>query len=105
VQAEQNEESTCRFPLAGRCSAIPRKAGVHHLKQLFGKTNGMTLNIPPFLLLPPALYAEHDIIGYGASLWSSGVSCPGSVPSQLLVHPQSTCWWGGVRGRKGLDSV
>jgi len=34
-----------------------------------------------------------------------GVSCPSCVPSQLLVHPQPTRWWGGVRSRKGLDSV
>ena len=60
---------------------------------------------PPFLLLPPALYAEHDVIWYGISLWSVGVSSPSCVPSQLLVHPQPTHWWGGVRSRKGLDSV
>ena len=49
-----------------------------------------TPNISPLLpsfLLPPALYAEHDVIWYGVSLWSVGVSCPGCVPSQLLVHP------------------
>lgn len=25
--------------------------------------------------------------------WSAGVSCSGCVPSQLLAHPQPTCWW------------
>ncbi|KAM9304501.1 protein FAM133B isoform 4-T4 [Morus bassanus] len=49
--------------------------------------------------------AEHNIIRCGISLWSVGVSCPSPVPSRLLVHPQSTPWWGGGRGRKGLDSV
>ncbi|KAK4816014.1 hypothetical protein QYF61_011004 [Mycteria americana] len=33
-----------------------------------------------------ALYAEHDTIWYGIALWAVGVSCPGYVPSQLLVH-------------------
>jgi len=53
--------------------------------------------------LPPALNAEHDVTGYGLSLWSVGVSCPSHVPSKLLVHPQPTHWRGHVRGRKGLD--
>jgi len=55
---------------------------------------------PSFLLLPPALYADHDVIWYGISLWLAGVSCPSCVPSQLLVHPQPTLWWSGVRSRK-----
>jgi len=38
---------------------------------------------------PPA---EHKAIQYGISLWSVGVSCPGCVPSYLLVHPQPPCW-------------
>ena len=38
-------------------------------------------------LLPPALYTEHDAIWCGISRWSVGVSCPGCVPSQFLVHP------------------
>ena len=40
--------------------------------------------------LPPALYAEHDVIWCGIILQSVGVSCPGCVPSQLLVYPQPT---------------
>ena len=52
---------------------------------------------PPFLLLPAALCAEHDVIWPGISLGSVRVSCPGCVPSQLLVSPQPPRWWGGVR--------
>lgn len=44
---------------------------------------------PHFLLLSPALYAEHDSIWYGISLGSVGVSCLVCVHSQHLVHPQS----------------
>jgi len=48
---------------------------------------------------------EHGIIWYGKSLWLFGVSCPGSVPSQLPVHPQPAHWQGCVRSRKGLGSL
>ena len=34
---------------------------------------------------PSPLYAEHDVVWYGISLWSVGVSCPVCVPSQLPV--------------------
>ena len=34
----------------------------------------------------PSLYADHDIIQYGISLWPVWVSCPGCAPSHLLVH-------------------
>lgn len=35
----------------------------------------------------------------------AGVSCPSCVPSQLLVHPQTTYWWDSVRNRKDFDCV
>ena len=66
------------------------------------ETNAITLNVFPFLLLPPALHAEHDIIWCGISLWSVGVSCPSHIPSQLLVGPQPTHWWGRVKVEKTL---
>lgn len=56
----------------------------------------------PFLLLPPALCAEHDAVWSEISLWSGGVSCPSYILSQLFVHPQPTRCQGAVRGRKGL---
>ena len=55
--------------------------------------------------LAPRFITEHDVIWYGISLWSAGVSCPGCVPSQSPAHSQATRWWGGVRSREGLDAV
>ena len=43
---------------------------------------------------PPSLYTGHDVIWCGISLWPVWVSCPGCVPSQLLVHLQPSCWLG-----------
>ena len=60
---------------------------------------------PPHLsFFPPAFIAKHDDISHGALLWPVWVSCPGSVPSQLLVSPgralrssatshNNTCSW------------
>ena len=62
------------------------------------KRHQLWMSLPSFFF--PQLYAEHDVIWYGISLWSVGVSCPSSVPSQLLVPPQPARWWGGVRGRR-----
>jgi len=98
-----NKEFIHHFPWAGRCSDISRKAGLHHMWWLLGKTNTITPKVPPFLLLPPTLYAQHDVIWHGISLWSIGVSSSSCVPSQLLVHPAP--WCGDVRSRGGLDSV
>jgi len=61
--------------------------------------------LPP---LPPSSLSftdEHDVLWCGISLWSAGVSCPGCVHSQLLLHPQPTHWWSTVRSRKGLHAV
>ena len=59
--------------------------------------------MPPHLfLLSIRFIAEHDVIGYGISLLSLWVSCPGSVPSQHPAHLQLTglfrVGWGGVAG-------
>jgi len=48
---------------------------------------------PPF---PSAFISEHGIIQHGRSIWSVGVSCPGSVPSQHLAHPKPLGLWQGV---------
>lgn len=43
---------------------------------------------------------ENNVIQYGTSLWSVGVSCPTSVPCQILVHPQPTHWWGNMKHKR-----
>ena len=86
VQVKQSKELIHYFPLAGKCSAFSRNGGLHHMSLLLGKTNAITLNVPPFLPLSPQLYADHDSICHGTSLWPVWVSCPRCAPSQLLVH-------------------
>jgi len=68
------------------------------------KDNAITLKVPPLLLLPPDLYAEHEIIWHGISLWAAVVGCSSCVFSQLLLHHQPIRWGDGMRRRKGLDS-
>ena len=52
----------------------------------------------------PSLYTGHDSAWYGIPLWPVWVSCPGCVPSQLLVPLQPSCWLG-MRSWKILDLV
>lgn len=59
-----------------------RKARLHHSD--LGRQE-MALTILPFLHLLPAL---HDATCSGISLWSAGISCPGCVLSQPIVHCQ-----------------
>lgn len=62
-----------------------------------------TLNTPA--LLPQAFIADCDVVCCGMTLGSAGASCLSCVPSQIIAHPQPTCWWGSMRSRKGLDFV
>jgi len=88
TQARQNKESIHYFPSAGRCSTTSRKARLHHLWRLFGKTD-VIIQKPPFSsFFPPAFIAKHDIICYGISFLSIWVSYPSCVHSQIFVHPQ-----------------
>ena len=41
---------------------------------------------------PPLYIVQHDVRWYGIPLWPVWVSCPGSVPSQLLLHPWPAHW-------------
>lgn len=84
---------------------ILRKVRLHHASWWFAKTNVVILNAPASFFIPPALYAEHEVIWSGISLRSVGVSCPGCDPSQLLVHLRPAHWRSGLRNRKGLDLV
>ena len=67
AQAKQTKEFSQHFPLAGRCSAISRKAGLHHTEQLPRKTNAITLNVPPSFFFPQL---------YMLSMMSYGMGCP-----------------------------
>ena len=49
--------------------------------------------LPPWPI-PPSLYTGHDITWYRIPLWPVWVSCPGCVPSQLVVPLQPSCWLG-----------
>jgi len=51
------------------------------------------------------MFFSYDVKWYGISIWSIQISCPGSVPSQLLVPPQPSCWQGSTRSWNVLDSV
>lgn len=42
----------------------------------------------------PDFTVQHDATWYRTSLCPDGASCPGSVSSQLLVHPKSPHWKG-----------
>ena len=46
---------------------------------------------------PSSFIVHHDVTWYGISLWPVWVSCPGCVPSQLLVYCQPPCWQGRMR--------
>lgn len=52
----------------------------------------------------PSVFAEHSAAWCGISC-SAGVICDGRALSQCLAQPQLSWWWGGVRRRKGLESV
>ncbi|XP_074886414.1 iron-sulfur cluster transfer protein NUBPL isoform X4 [Buteo buteo] len=69
---------------------------------VYGPSIPKMMNLKGNPELTTTLDAVHDIIRSGIPLGSVGASCPGCVPSQLLVPPQPARWWGGVRSRKGL---
>lgn len=46
---------------------------------------------------PPSFTVQRNILWYGISPESAGISCPGCIPSQLLVRPQPTHWQGSMR--------
>lgn len=49
-------------PVVRKCSAISRRVGPRHTQQLLGKRKAITLSIPFFLLLLPALDTEKHAI-------------------------------------------
>jgi len=72
-QAKRKKAISHYFPLAGRCSAISRKAGLHHV--LFGKTNAITPQHPPSSLSPQICVAEHGVIRSGRGGWAESGDC------------------------------
>lgn len=67
----------------------PQVEGLHHIKWLHGNKNGVTLNVPTFLLLPPALIAESSPMVWNIPLASCRVCVPSSslcTPACLLVE-------------------
>jgi len=89
------------LPLARQMLNHLQESRAPSRRTLLGKTNTMTLNTPPALLLPPALYAEHDILGCGVSLGQLYRLCP--LPTSCA--PPAYSLGGGLRSRKGPDSV
>lgn len=98
MQAKQNEEFICYFSLAGRCLVSSRKAGLNKLNGFLGRHT-------PSLQTSLAFIAKHGGILYAISLWPIWVTCPGCVPSKILVHPQPPCSQGSIRSRKILVSI
>ena len=99
MQAKQNKQFIHYVPSSAKQGSI-------HAQWLLGKTNAITSDVPPpSSFSPQSLLLEHDAIRHGTSPWSAGVSCPGCVPSQLLVHPQPAHWQSGGRSSKGLDAM
>lgn len=72
------------------------------VQKLNGKTDVITPNVTPFLLLSPSFIAERNTMWCGIALWAAWVSDSGGVVSQILLQPPG--WWGGVRSRKGLEA-
>lgn len=65
----------------------------------------VTLWMSPFPSSDPALYQTAEVIECGMSLWSAGVSCPGCVPSQILLAPSAILGWGEEQKSSYLHSV
>lgn len=89
TQAKQNKEFIHHFPPADRCSTITRKAGLHHMWWLLGKTSTVIPNVPctTSSSFSQLSIVEHDLIWCGIFHQSVWVSCPSCVPLQLLYPP------------------
>lgn len=101
MQTKHNKEFIHYLLWAGRYSTISRKAGPQYALWQLGKTNTIILNIPPFLLLPPALYPEHDII-WCYPFGRLGSAVPAASSPNLLYTPASSLV---VWSRKNLDTL
>ena len=93
------------FPLAGSCSATPRKAGLIARNDFLGRQTLSITICPRSSFCSSAFAAELGIVCYGVSTWSFWASCPGCVSSQLLVLLQHPGMKKSRRGRSILGSV
>lgn len=85
MQTKQNKEFIYHFTWVGRCSATSRKAELHHAWcYLERQTSSLWMSLP-FLLLPPALYAEHETIWWGHFFWLCPLPTTCTPPSSPLV--------------------
>lgn len=92
--SKAKQEIHSPFPMAGRYSAVSRKAGLHHVWQWIEKTNAITVNVPSFLL-PQALYAEHDAVKFADPFGQMQLHVP-------AVSPPTTPGWDIREGEKAL---
>jgi len=85
MEAKQTKEFIHHFPLASRCSAIPRKAGLHHAYPLLGKRNAITSDaLPSFFPLLSVLSMMSYGMEYPFGLLGSAVLAV-SPPSFLCT--------------------
>lgn len=91
MQAKKTKEFIHCFTRTVSCSAISRKAELHHAQQWLGKTN------VPHILLPSFLCAQNDVKWYGMSLLLVGLSSPAIASPNSLCTPSllaSRAVWG-----------
>ena len=91
--------------MAGRCSAISRKAGLHHTSQLLGKTKHHNSECPPLLSSSPSFicWAWHHMVwnipwvSWGQLFWLCPLPTSCAPPASLLVG------WGEKKERPCLS--
>jgi len=81
---------------------FPGKEGLSMCNVFFGRQTPLPQTLPLFFFFPPAFDAEHEVIWYGISLWSDGVTCPGCVHSQF---PQTACRIGEKPSKSNLHTT
>lgn len=83
AEAKQRSSFTASHGHAGIQPSLGKQCSITHNHYL-GR-QALVTYIP--CIFPPAFVFEHNIIWYGMSSWSAGVSYPCCVLFQLLVHP------------------
>jgi len=81
VQAKQNMEFIHYFPSAGRCSAISRKAGLHHTDIYYSVTPNI---VPPFSFFLQLLLLRMTSHGMGYPFGQLGSAVLAVSPPRFL---------------------